>query len=113
MAENDFYSHLNLHGSRVKNAANSTAGTDYVTKNELDAAIATTIRKFAANIGNGSATTYAVVHNFGTRDVTIAIFDNSTFAKSNTQAVATDTNTVTVDFNVAPASNAFRVVIIG
>lgn len=113
MAENDFYSNLNLHGARTTNAANSAAGTDYVTKNELDAAVDGTIQKFAANIGNGSATTYAVVHNFDTRDVVVEIYDNSTFAKVSTQVVHTDIDTVTVDFNTAPASNAFRVVVIG
>lgn len=113
MADNPFYSHIVMNGNRVRDAANSAAGTDYVTKNELDAAVAGTIQKFAASIGNGSATTFAVVHSFDTRDVVVEVYDNATFAKVNTQVVHTDADTVTVDFNVAPASNAFRVVVIG
>jgi hypothetical protein len=72
-----------------------------------------TIAKFAASIGDGVAITYAVTHNLNTRDVAVEVYDNSTFAKISTETIHTDANNVTVNFNVAPTSNQYRVVVIG
>jgi hypothetical protein len=68
---------------------------------------------FAQSIGNGSSTSIAVTHNLGTRDVAVDIYDNSTFETVDCDIVRTDTNTVTFGFTTAPASNAYRVVILG
>ncbi len=70
-------------------------------------------RKYAQNIGNGSSTSIAVTHGLGTRDVTVTVFDNSTFAEVIPDIVHTDANNVTLTFAVAPASNAYRVVVQG
>lgn len=72
-----------------------------------------TIAKFSASIGNGSATSFAVNHLLNTRDVSVTVYDNSTFAEIDTQVVHTDANNVTVDFNVAPTTNQYRVVVLG
>lgn len=69
--------------------------------------------KFSATIGDGTSTSFAVVHNFGTRDVQVQVYDNATFETIYTQNVRTDANTVTVSFATAPASGAYRVVVIG
>lgn len=66
---------------------------------------------YAANVGDGSATSFALTHNLGTRDVTVAIYDNSTYEEVITDVVLTSTSVVTVTFAVAPTSNAYRVVI--
>ena len=66
---------------------------------------------YAANIGNGAATSYAVSHGLGTIDVNVMLKDNSTLAQVFADVVITDANTVTVSFAVAPASNAYRVII--
>jgi len=66
---------------------------------------------YAANIGNGTATSYAVTHGLGTTDVNVMLKDNSTLAQVFADVVITDANTVTVSFAVAPASNAYRVII--
>jgi len=66
---------------------------------------------YAANIGNGSATSFAVSHGLGTIDVNVMLKDNSTLAQVFADVVITDANTVTVSFAVAPASNAYRVII--
>lgn len=66
---------------------------------------------FAANIGNGSATSYAVTHGLNTIDVIVMIKDNTTLEEVFTDVVVTDANTVTVSFAAAPAANAYRVVI--
>lgn len=70
-------------------------------------------RKYAANIGNGSSTSIAVNHALGTRDVTVSVHDASTFEEVDVDVVKTDTNNVTVTFATAPASNAYRCVVIG
>lgn len=70
-------------------------------------------KKVSASVGNASSTSFAVEHNLGTRDVQVQVFDNSTYDTVECDVVRTDTNTVTVSFAVAPASNAYRVVVIG
>jgi hypothetical protein len=77
----------------------------------LDTSIA--VRKFSANIGNGAATSIAVTHSLGTQDIVVAVREVATNARVLTDWTATDTNTVTVIFAVAPASNAFRVTVTG
>lgn len=71
------------------------------------------VRKYSASIGNGSATSIAVTHNLGTKDVTVSLRENATDAGVLTDWTATDTNTVTLTFAVAPASNAYRVTVTG
>lgn len=70
-------------------------------------------RKYAANIGNGSSTSIAVTHSLGTRDVQVTVYDSATYAEVLPDIVHTDTNTVTATFAVAPASNAYRIVVVG
>lgn len=70
-------------------------------------------RKFSANVGNGSATSFAVTHNLGTRDVIVNVYDNATYDTVETDVVRTDSNNVTVSFSAVPLSNAYRVVVIG
>ena len=78
---------------------------------QLDASIAA--RKFSANIGNGAATAIAVTHNLATQDVTVTVREVSSQAGVLVDWVATDVNTVTLTFAVAPASNAYRVSVVG
>jgi hypothetical protein len=66
---------------------------------------------YAANVGDGTATSFALTHALGTRDVVVAIYDNSTYEEVFADVVLTSTSVVTVSFAVAPASNAYRVVI--
>lgn len=69
------------------------------------------VRKYAANVGNGSLTSIAVTHNLNTQDVTWSLREVSTNAFVIADAVATDANTLTLTFATAPASNAYRVVV--
>lgn len=66
---------------------------------------------YAANVGDASATSFALTHGLGTRDVIVSIYDNSTYEEVITDVVLTSTSVVTVTFAVAPSSNAYRVVI--
>jgi len=70
-------------------------------------------RKAAANVGNGSNTSFAIIHNFNTQDVVVNVYDNSTYETVEVDVVRTNGNTVTVSFASAPSSNAYRVVIVG
>lgn len=70
-------------------------------------------RKYSANVGNGSSTSIAVNHNLGTKDVHVTVYDSSTNEEVLPDVVHTDTNNVTLTFATAPASNAYRCVVIG
>jgi hypothetical protein len=69
--------------------------------------------KVSASVGNTSATSFAISHNLGTRDVQVQVFDNATYDTVECDVVRTDTNTVTVSFTTAPTTNAYRVVVVG
>jgi len=80
----------------------------------LDTASGYGVRKYAASVGNGSLTSISLTHNFGTRDVTVHIYDNSSpYAQLEADVEHTDSNNVTVKFAVAPTTNQYRVVIVG
>jgi hypothetical protein len=70
-------------------------------------------KKYAANVGNASATSIAVTHSLNTKDVVVNVYDNNSFDTVECDVVRTDVNTVTVSFATAPGSNAYRVVVIG
>lgn len=76
-------------------------------------------RKVAANVGNGASASFTIVHNLGTQDVTVQIYDNATYETVEADVVRGNgsggdlTTKVTVTFAVAPANNAYRVVIVG
>jgi hypothetical protein len=77
-------------------------------------AIDTTVvaRKYATTLST-SATSYTITHNLGTLDVIVQVYtvaDGSEVVVDNLRAT---TNTVTLNFSVAPSANAYRVVILG
>lgn len=70
--------------------------------------------KYAANVGDGSATSYTITHNLNTKDVQVTLYDNSApYAEVICDVQHTTVNTVTLLFSVAPTSNQYRVVIQG
>lgn len=94
--------------------AETDAGTDdlrIVTPLKLKTTLDSRVGGYAANIGDGSSTSFAVSHGLGTRDVIVSIYDNATYEEVLTDVVATSTSVVTVSFASAPSSNAYRVVI--
>jgi hypothetical protein len=64
-------------------------------------------------IGDNSSTAIVVTHNLATQDIVVSVRDASTNAFVEADITATSTNTATITFAVAPASNAYKVVIIG
>ena len=99
----------------TSNSYLSTASGLAVDKGALETALIADnfTKKASANVGNGSATSFAITHNLNSRDVVVNVYDNATYDTVETDVVRTDANTVTVSFTVAPTSNAYRVVIIG
>lgn len=69
------------------------------------------VKKFAVSIGDGSTTALTVTHSLGTKDVIVAIYDNSTFDEIIADINHATTNTLTITFAVAPTTNQYRVVV--
>jgi hypothetical protein len=69
--------------------------------------------KYAATIGDGTNTSYTVTHSLSTRDVQVTVYDASTYGEVSVDITHTTTSAVTIVFSVAPASNAYRVVVMG
>lgn len=70
------------------------------------------VRKLAQNIGDGSATSYTVTHNFNTRDVQVNVYRNSgNYDEVLAEVQRTSVNAVAVLFDTAPAANAYRVMV--
>lgn len=91
-------------------AKGGTGGTDAATARSNLAAIT----RFAVSVGDGSATSYTVTHNLGTKDVQVTLYDNTTpFAELVCDVQHATTNTVTLLFAVAPTSNQYRCVVLG
>jgi hypothetical protein len=86
-----------------------------ITVNTNDVAVDTSVvtRKFVQTIGNNSNTSFTLTHNFNTRGVVVSVYDASTFEEVVVDVTKASTSTVTVDFAVAPAEDAYIVAIIG
>ncbi len=69
--------------------------------------------KVTGTIGDGSATAIAVTHSLGTDDVVVEVYDASNKETVICDVDRTSTDAVTLTFASAPASNAYKVVIIG
>ena len=66
---------------------------------------------YVANIGDGTATSYTITHNLGTKDVMCEIYEVSSGETVYTDIARTTVNAVIVTFATAPATNQFRIII--
>lgn len=71
------------------------------------------VRKYAANIGNGALTTITVNHALNTTDVTFSVKTVSDGSIVYANVIVVDANNITVDFDVAPTTNQYRVTVHG
>ena len=72
------------------------------------------LRKYATNIGDGSATSYTITHSLNTRDVIVRVFPNSgNYDDVEVDVYRPTTTTCQLVFTIAPAANAYRVVVMG
>ena len=68
-------------------------------------------RSYNQLIGDGSATSIAVTHSLGTRNVIVQLYDASTYENVYAEVVRTSTSVVTIDFNTAPANDDIMVLV--
>jgi hypothetical protein len=96
--------------------AETDAGTDdlrIVTPLKLANYAARKLKK-SGFIGDGSATQYDINHNFGTRDLSVTVYRNSTPWDTILCDVSRpDTNTIRFNFATAPAAGQFAYSILG
>ena len=64
--------------------------------------------------GDNSTRTFTVTHNLGSRDVTVQVYDASSYEEVIVDITRTTTNTATIGFASAPATGTdYKVVVIG
>lgn len=72
------------------------------------------VRYFNAGTGPGTgATSWAITHGLGNRDVMVNVYDASTYATVQCDVVRTSTTVVTLNFDSTVSANALRAIIMG
>jgi len=71
------------------------------------------VRKASFTVGDGTSTIIDVTHNFGTRDVVVQVYDNSTYETVTCLVTRPTTNTVRLTFISPPSTNQFMVLVLG
>lgn len=104
-----FGQQIDMNGFKVTELAPGTNPTDAVNLSQLTA---NAPQGFGQDVGDGVALTYNVVHNFGTLDVMVAVFEKATNHDVMVDVHRVDANTVQVGFGLAPATNSHRVLVI-
>lgn len=92
--------------------AETEAKTD-TTRAVIPAGLVNFTQKKTFTIGDGVATAIVCTHNLNTKDVTVSVRDATTDAFVIVDIASDNVNSVTITFAVAPASNAYKVTIIG
>lgn len=101
--------------AQVGGGTSYTAGTGIsIAASVISVDTTITARKAGANIGDGSATSFNVVHSLGTTDAVVLVRETAGSKQAVfPDIVFTDTNTVTVTFATAPTAGQYRVTVIG
>jgi hypothetical protein len=95
---------------KIVNLVDPSSAQDAATKAYVDAQVGAS--SYKANIGDGSATSIAVTHSLGTRDVAVEVFRNSgDYDTVICDVQRTSTSVVTLVFGTAPTSNQYRVLV--
>jgi hypothetical protein len=70
------------------------------------------VSKYAANVGDGSATSYTITHNLNTRDVIVSVYEaTGSYAEVVCDVNHATANTITLLLSVAPTLDQYRVVV--
>jgi hypothetical protein len=70
-------------------------------------------KKYSANVGNGSNTSYAITHGLSTRDVIVNVYDSTTYDTVDLDVVRSNANSIMLTFSSPPTADQYRVVIVG
>lgn len=100
--------------AEIATQAEVTAGTDdtrFITPLKLVTHLQGYVGGYAVNIGDGSASSFAITHGLNSSDVVVSVYDNATKEEVFTDVAITSSTVVTIGFALAPAANAYRVVI--
>lgn len=116
-------------GTAAPNASTTVAGVaEIATQGEVDAGTdavryvtaetltnwAGRIKKATTQIGDTSATSFVITHNFNTRDVDVSVYaTGSPYDEPFCDIEHTSVNTVTVRFLTAPGTNEYTVTVMG
>lgn len=90
-------------GART-NLADTTAG--FTTSTPV-------LARVSAQTVTGASTSFNIDHNFGTRDVIVQVYDETTYETVFLDVTRPSTNRVTVTFSTAPGASSYRVVVTG
>lgn len=104
-----FAQQIDMNGNKITELAPGVAGTDAVNVSQLTAS---TYAGFATSIGDGVASSYNVVHNLGTLDVIVGVYEVATNHDVFTDVARVDANTVSVSFGGVISTNSHRVVVL-
>jgi len=96
------------------NDFNVGAGTG-ITVNANDVAVDVSVvaRKATGLIGNGSSTSIVFTHSLSNQWCTVQVYEVATLKQVECDIELTSSSTCTLIFAVAPASNAYRVIVTG
>jgi hypothetical protein len=100
--------------AEIATQAEVGAGTDdtrFITPLKLVTHLQGYVGGYAANVGDGTAISFALSHGLNSSDVVVSVYDNATKEEVFTDVAITSSSVVTVSFALAPTSNAYRVVI--
>jgi hypothetical protein len=99
---------------RIADQTAVNAGTDdteAITPLKLKTYLDANVGGYTTLIGNGTNTSFNVIHGLNTAALIIAVYDNATGEEVMVDIVNVDSIQVIVSFAVAPSTNAYRVVI--
>ena len=102
--------------NKLDGATASTTELNYVTgvTSSIQTQLNARTRKYATNIGDGTATSIVVTHNLNSQDVSVTLREVATpYAMVITDVEFTTVNTITVKFATAPTAGQYRVTVIG
>jgi hypothetical protein len=101
---------LTLSGSAFSVVAASGGGIS-VSGSGVSVDFTKAVGKYAASIGNASATTFTVTHSLGSTDVAVTVKDNGTGVIELIAVTVVDANNISLAFPSAPSASQYRVVV--
>lgn len=104
-----FVQQIDMNGFKITEVQAGTAPTDVVNVSQLTGLAP---QGFAADIGNGVATTITVSHSLSTFDVMVQVYKNSTFETVYPDIVRSAEDDVQITFGTAPATGEYRVLVL-